>query len=81
METLITRIQEEIVKIKKRGDTPTFIWLGAAEKQDLENLTKDIKTKDADIKNIVMSKSEIMGIPFNFVTSDRWMTVSYREKV
>lgn len=80
METLISRIREEVNKIKKRGDVPNFIWLGASERQQLENLMKDIQTKDVDIKDVAMSKSEIMGIPFNFVTSERWMTVSYKDK-
>lgn len=43
---LITKIQNKINEIKRRGDIPTYVWLGKSEKLELQNLLSfDIKKK------------------------------------
>ena len=74
---LITKIQDAIRKVQKRGDKPTMIWLGQEEKYELERIFKDqptVKIKEGENK-----RNEICGLPYSFVSSPKWLTISYDE--
>lgn len=67
MNDLIQRIQDALRKVRKRGDVPTMIWLGQEEKCELEKLGRQ-------------KEKEICNLPYSFVSSPKWLTISYEEK-
>lgn len=77
MNDLIQRIQDAVRKVQKRGDIPTMIWLGQEEKYELERLFKDEPKRE--IKKDENRNNEICGLSYSFVSSPRWLTVSYEE--
>lgn len=73
---LLNRITAEINKIKKRGDIPTIIWLGRSEKYELEKLSEKMCVKP----NREKIERQILGLPYHFISSENWLTVSYEEE-
>ena len=74
---IISRIEDALAKVRKRGDVPTMIWLGQEEKYELERLFKDEPTRE--IKKDENRRNEICGLPYSFVSSPKWLTVSYTD--
>lgn len=72
---LITRIREKIVKIKKNGETPNIIWMGIEEKKEFQSYMRDeVRVgRCATNKN---NKTELMGLPVEFVSSPEWLSVT-----
>lgn len=69
---LISRITEEISKVKKNGEIPDMIWLGREERRDLEALGKDTCVKvDKECK-----RWQVMGLDVGFVSENNWLSVS-----
>ena len=72
---LITKIQNKINEIKRRGDIPTYVWLGKSEKLELQNLLSfDIK------KNKENHKDQILGLDLKFLDCESWVSVGYENK-
>lgn len=75
---ILDKINEEIKKVKKNGNIPTRIWLGTEEKYELQKLIKNTIMKDIqDGENL---QNQICGLPYSFVSSERWLSVAYDEK-
>ena len=68
---LITKIQNKVNEIKRRGDIPTYVWLGKSEKSELQNLLLfDTKKNKENYKD-----QSILGLDLKFLDCESWISV------